>query len=224
MKLAAKIVNGSIKGLARSLLRMDDAELAKIPERGPLILVVNHINFLDAPVMYTHILPRSVTGLAKVETWNNPGFRFLFNLWDVIPIKRGTVDWEAFRAALKALEDGKIVTIAPEGTRSHNGKLQEGRAGIIPLAQRSGAPILPMVYYGGEDFWPNLKRLRRTDFHIVVGKVFRLKTTEKYVQKEERQQIMDEIMYCLAALLPPEYRGIYSDLSKATQAHLLYEN
>jgi 1-acyl-sn-glycerol-3-phosphate acyltransferase len=224
MKLSERIVNGSIKGLARFLLRMDDADLAKIPDQGPLILVVNHINFLDAPVMYTHIFPKPITGLAKEETWNNPGFRFLFNLWEAIPIKRGTVDWEAFRSILNALDKKKIVAIAPEGTRSHDGKLQEGRAGIIPLAQRSGALLLPMVYYGGEDFWPNLKRLRRTDFHIVVGKAFRLKTTEKYVQKEDRQQIMDEIMYCLAALLPPEYRGKYSDLTKATQNHLNFES
>jgi 1-acyl-sn-glycerol-3-phosphate acyltransferase len=224
MKLAVKIVNGTIKGLARLLLRMDDRELEKIPPKGPLILALNHVNFLDAPVMYTHVQPRPLTGLAKIETWNNPGFRILFNLWEAIPIRRGTVDWEAFRAALKALEDGKIVAIAPEGTRSHDGKLQEGRAGIIPLAQRSDAPILPVAIFGGENFWPNLKRLKRTDFHIAVGKAYRLKTTEKYVQKTERQQIMDEIMYSLATLLPPAYRGKYEDLGKASQAHLLYEN
>jgi 1-acyl-sn-glycerol-3-phosphate acyltransferase len=222
MNFTARVVNATIKQLVRIACRMDDAALSKIPQRGPLILMTNHINFLDVPAMVTHVLPRPVTGFAKIETWDNPVFNYLFNIWGGIPIKRGTVNLEAFRKALSALEEGKIFALAPEGTRSGNGHLQHGHAGIIPLAQRSGAPLMPLVFYGGEAIWGNLKRLHRTDFHIAVGRPFRLKTKERFISKEERLLIMDEVMFQLAALLPPQYRGVYSDLHKATQDHLKF--
>jgi 1-acyl-sn-glycerol-3-phosphate acyltransferase len=87
---------------------------------------------------------------------------------------------------------------------------------------RSGAPLLPMVYYGGELFWRNLARLRRTDFHIVVGQPFYLDAGGVKVTRQVRQQMTDEIMYQMAALLPPVYRGVYSDLAAATEAYLRF--
>jgi 1-acyl-sn-glycerol-3-phosphate acyltransferase len=88
------------------------------------------------------------------------------------------------------------------------------------LALRSGAPILPVAHWGGEDFGANLKRLRRTDFHIRVGRQFTISTNGERITREARQQIVDEMMYQLAALLPEKYRGVYSDTSKATAQFL----
>jgi 1-acyl-sn-glycerol-3-phosphate acyltransferase len=215
-----RLIMWIIKRIIRLLCRMDDASLANIPLQGPLILVINHINFLDAPAMFTHLLPRPVIGFAKEETWDNPLFGYLFTHSGAIPIKRGTVDWDAFRKAFKALDEGKIFALAPEGTRSGTGVLQNGHAGIIPLAQRSGVTLMPVAFYGGEQFWANIKKLKRTDFHIVVGRPFRLKTKERFISREDRNKIVDEIMFQLAALLPPKYRGVYSDLEKASQYHL----
>jgi 1-acyl-sn-glycerol-3-phosphate acyltransferase len=91
---------------------------------------------------------------------------------------------------------------------------------MITLAQRSNAPFLPMVYYGHEDYRQNLKRLQRSEFHIVVGKQFRLKVPEGAMKSSVRQMMTDEIMYQLAALLPASYRGEYADLSQATTQYL----
>ena len=90
------------------------------------------------------------------------------------------------------------------------------------IALRSGAPILPLVYYGGECFQQNLRRLRRTDFHIVVGQPFHIETNGIRVTRQFRQLITDEIMYQLAALLPPDYRGVYADLDAATTIYLRF--
>ena len=223
MGLGSNIVNGVIKYFFRIVCRIDDAALAKIPARGPLILVCNHINAIEVPIMFTHVLPRPVTGFAKVETWDNPFKNVLFTFWKAIPITRGTVDREAFRLALAALDKGMLLAVAPEGTRSYDGQMQQGHTGVIPLAQRSGAPLIPVVFWGAEHFWRNLLRLRRTDFHTAVGTPFYLKTTEKYITKEERQEIIDEIMYQLAQLLPEQYRGVYADLSRATTHHLDFD-
>lgn len=220
MTLASRVVNAGIKGATRILCRVDDAQLTRVPERGPLILVTNHINFLEVPLLITHLLPRPITGFAKAETWNNPAMALLFDFWGAIPLRRGEVDVKALRRALAALEAGQILGIAPEGTRSGHGRLQRGHPGIVLLAQQSGAPLLPTVYYGGEKLRPNLSRLRRTEFHIVVGQPFYLRTDMGKADRAMRRQMTDEIMYQLAALLPPEYRGYYSDLSSASETYL----
>ncbi|MCE5257953.1 MAG: 1-acyl-sn-glycerol-3-phosphate acyltransferase [Chloroflexi bacterium] len=221
MTIAYTLVNTSLRFILRSLCMIDDAQLPLIPEHGPLILVANHINFLDVPILATHLLPRPLTAFAKSETWNNPFLGLLFTMWGAIPLHRGEADLSAFRKAEKALSDGKIMAIAPEGTRSGHGMLQRGHAGVVLLAQRTGAPLLPVVYYGNECFRENIQRLRRTNFHITVGKAFNI-TAPRNIASGERQIIADEIMYQLAMLLPEKYRGYYSDLSLATTRYISF--
>jgi 1-acyl-sn-glycerol-3-phosphate acyltransferase len=222
MSITYQLVNGSIKRLLRVLCRVDDAQLARVPERGPMILVANHVNFLEVPLVFTHLQPRPVTGFAKAETWDNPIMARLFNLWGAIPIKRGEADMEALRQGLSFLEAGYILAVSPEGTRSNDGRLLRGHPGVVLLAQRTGAPLLPVVYYGGERFRDNLTRLRRTDFHIIVGHSFYLQTEGIKLSREVRQHMVDEVMYQLAALLPPEYRGAYTNLAAATDQYLRF--
>lgn len=221
MQVVAWAVNTFIHGLLHLLCRVDDKQVERVPLQGPLILVTNHINFLEVPVLRIHLRPRPIAGLAKAEAWNNPIIGFLFNLWGAVPVRRGESDIHALRQALSVLKEGFILAIAPEGTRSHHGRLQRGHSGVATLAMRSGAPVLPLVFYGGETFKRNFTHLRRTPFHIVVGNPFCVKATRK-ATRETRQAIVDEIMYQLAALLPPAYRGVYSDLSRATETHLLF--
>jgi len=224
--LLFRFVNAVLKRLTRIVCRVDDTQLSRIPMQGPLIIIANHINFLEVPLLYTHLLPRSLTGFAKAEYWENPFMRPLFKLWGGIPLKRGAADVQAFRLAIEALEAGQIVAVAPEGTRSGDGKLQRAHAGAVILALRSDAPILPIAYHGGEHFWRNLSRLRRTDFHIAVGQTFRLDAGGSKITGQVRQQMADEMMYQIAALLPPDYRGAYADLSAATETYIsfTYEN
>jgi 1-acyl-sn-glycerol-3-phosphate acyltransferase len=222
MRFLNRIVTSTIKRLLRMLCRVDDAQLAKVPDRGPLIVISNHVNFLEAPLLYTHLLPRQMAGFAKAEAWRNLVLRFLAELWGPIPLRRGEVDRSALRQALEALKEGLILGIAPEGTRSGHGRLQQGKPGAVLLALRSGAPLLPVVHYGGELFWRNLARLRRTDFHFVVGQLFYVESGGIKATRQVRRQMTDEIMYQMAALLPPDHRGVYSDLNGATETYLRF--
>ena len=88
------------------------------------------------------------------------------------------------------------------------------------LAVRTGAAILPVVIWGVLPFGQNLRRLRRTETHMVVGKPFRVTVEGRKVSREQLDEITDEIMYRLAELLPPECRGVYKDLDQATQRNL----
>lgn len=218
-----RAVNFSFKRLMRVLCRVDDSQWHKFPDRGPLILAVNHINFVEMPLMYTHLTPRPMTGFVKSEGWENPFLRWIFDLWGAIPLQRGAADMSAVKAGLSALDEGDILVIAPEGTRTGDGRLQQGHPGIVTMALKANVPILPVVYYGHEHFWSNATRLRRTEYHINVGRLFYLDRGDDRVGKEVRRQMVDEIMYQLAELLPPENRGYYSDMSAASRTYLRFE-
>ncbi len=220
MTLTHRIVITTLKGLTSLLCRIDDAQLARVPQRGPLILVANHVNILEIPIVYTRLQPRPVTGFAAAYRWEKLWTRWLLDVCGAIPLRRGEADFAALRKALALLKAGYIFAIAPEGTRSGHGRLQRAHPGVVLLALHSGAPLLPVVYYGAERYRENLRRLRRTDFHIVVGRPFYIDAGGVRVTRQVRQQIVDEIMYQMAALLPPAYRGIYSDLSAATEEYL----
>jgi len=222
MTLAYSLVTTAIKGITHVLCRIDAEALERVPTRGPLIMVVNHVNFLDGPIMYTQLQPRKVIAFAKTEAWENPLIGALFNLWGVIPLRRGVADTTALREGLAVLKREGIVAIAPEGTRTNDGILVQGSPGVVMLAQHSSAPLLPAAYYGGERFKENFRSLRRTGFHIRVGKPFHLNTQGVKVNRDVRQRITDEIMFQLAALLPENYRGVYKDMDAATSEYLKF--
>ena len=206
-----KIVNWLLRLIFGVICRIDSQQLAKIPKNGPLILVGNHVNFLEAPIMMPYLNNANITAVAKRESWNNPLFKFLFNLWGVIPIEREMIDQKAFQQSLSTLAEGKILAVFPEGTRSKDGQLLRGKPGVVAIAVKSKAPLLPISFYGYENFWDNLKHLRKTDFHIVVGEPFKLNLEGNGLSREVRQQITDEIMYKIAELLPVRYQNNYPD-------------
>jgi 1-acyl-sn-glycerol-3-phosphate acyltransferase len=224
MTIAERILNSIVLGILRLICRVDVSQLVRVPEHGPLIIVTNHVSFLEVPLVFIHLRPRPLTGFAKAETWDNPLLGWIFNVWRAIPLKREEADMAAMRSALEVLREGRILALAPEGTRSGHGRLQQAKAGVALLALRSRAPLLPIVHIGGENFKRNIKRLWRTDFRVVVGNPFCIETGDRKVTAEVRQQITDEIMFQLAALLPEKYRGVYADLSAATENYLRFSN
>ena len=211
MNIAQTLVIGLIRVGTGISCRIDDPDINKVPERGPMILAINHINSLEVPLLLARLSPRKMVGLAKLETWNNKFMGWLFDLFNSIPIRRGEVDLKAIHSCLKVLSKEKILAVAPEGTRSYDGKLLLGRPGIVLIALHSGAPILPVAHWGGESFSRNLKRMKRTDFHVRVGRPFILDTSGEKPAGKVRQEIVDEIMCQIAALMPAEYRGQYAD-------------
>jgi len=218
--LNSNTINPPLKAILSTFLRVDDHEVNRIPMKGPLILAMNHINWLDAPVGFSHLHPRPLTAFAKIETWNKLFLRILFDAWDTIPIRRGEIDFDAFKKAEQYLAKGKIVVIAPEGTRSHDGRLNTGYPGIVFLAMRSQAPILPVAILGHENFNQKFRIYRRTDMSIKVGQPFKLRFPDQRLTREMRQEMTDAIMFEIARLLPDGYRGNYRDLSRAQREYI----
>ena len=215
------LINFIIRVYTRITCRIDAPDLQKVPIQGPLIAISNHTGQIEVPLIFAHLQPRRLTGWAKIESWDNKFLNWVFTVWGMIPVRRGEADMHALKAAIRALENGYILGVAPEGTRNYNGILKRGLPGAVTLALHTGAPVIPIAHWGGENFMKNLKRFKRTDFLIRVGKSFRVETGGIKVTGEIRQQIVDDMMYELAKLLPEEYRGVYSDLDKATGKYIV---
>jgi len=203
---------------------VDATALVKVPQRGPLIIVTNHVHIPEIPTLYVRLLPRKVIGMAQAERVLDKNLWGAILRWiDTIPVWRGEADLKALRTGIRRLTEGAIILLDPEGTRSHDGCLQEGQPGAILMALHSGAPMLPVVHYGSENYQENLKHLRRTDMHYVVGKPFRVNAGIERVTSAIRQQMIDEVMFQMAGLLPPKYRGAYADLKAASHKYLVFE-
>jgi 1-acyl-sn-glycerol-3-phosphate acyltransferase len=223
VSVAHWLVVNALKGLTGLICRIDDYELERVPRQGPLIIYTNHVNILEIPIIYTHLQPRKVHGMLLAERWNIPVVNWALDVTRTIPLHRGEADLPAIRMGLQALENDEMLIIAPEGTRSHDGKLQPAHPGVVLLALHSGAPLLPVGYYGAENYTENLHKLKRTDFHLRVGKPFHLDTHGQRVTREVRQALVEEMMYQLAMVLPPEYRGFYADGSVASTRYIVFE-
>jgi len=218
VSLSTFVVNPVIKGILNVIARIDATEMARLPYTGPAIVCVNHINFLEVPLIHLYTRPRPAVGLVKRETWDQFFVGRMASAWNAIPVDRGGNDVNALRAAESHLAAGGMILIAPEGTRSGNGVLRPARAGIITLAIRTGAPIIPVAHYGGEAFWTNIKRVRRTPVTFRVGEPFSVSFNGTEMTRQIREAALTETMGRLAALLPDRYRGWYRDAAASVLA------
>lgn len=203
--------------LTSSICKIDDDQIERIPAQGPWILVTNHVNVLEIPVFYTRMRPRPISGFFAAYRLDSMWMRWMLHAFGGIPIHRGQPDRKALKQAVARIRAGDIFAVAPEGTRSPEGHLQRGKAGVVLLALRSGAPIQPVVHYGDIHWQKNLRRLRRTPFQIAVGRPFRIIDHGQPVTGSMRQSITDEIMLQMALLLPESYRGYYAARQATTE-------
>jgi 1-acyl-sn-glycerol-3-phosphate acyltransferase len=201
-----------IRAFLHTICKVDRKELKQIPRIGPYIVAINHINSLEVPLLVVDLAPRKVHGVAKKETWNNPFVAWLAGVWEVISIDREGMSLSTFKEIAKVLKKKESILVAPEGTRTGDGKLKKAHPGIIIMALKANVPIIPVVHFGGERFWDNISKFKRTKFSYRVGKPLRITTRD--TDQEIRQELADQLMYRMARLLPKEYRGVYSEIDK----------
>lgn len=118
-----------------------------IPEKGPVILVSNHISNLDPPLLGAP-LQRKVSFMAKEQLFHIPVVSFLIRSFGAFPVKRGAADRQSIRMALTILKEDGVVGIFPEGTRSKTGELGKGMSGAALFALRTDAAVIPVAILG----------------------------------------------------------------------------
>ena len=224
MNFSLHLITFILRVYFRLTLRLDARGMEKVPAQGLLIIISNHTGQIEVPVLATLLQPRKITGWAKAEAFENPFLRWVFGAWGIIPVHRGEADIKSLKLALRSIEKGLIFGIAPEGTRNYTGKLKRALPGAVTLALHSGATIIPIAHWGGEVYLKNLKKFKRSDFHLRVGEPFTIDTKGVKVSAELRQQIVDEMMVQLALLLPEEYRGEYTEMCKIETQFIKKQN
>lgn len=172
-----------------------------IPKTGGVLILANHTSFLDPPLIGC-TSPRHIKFMARSTLFEVPLFGRLITILGAFPIKRGQADRGALKKTLKLLEEGEVVLVFPEGTRSQNGRLQEGRPGAGMLAfsaAEKGANIIPAKVIGSFKAYPKGASFPRpTKIEVIYGEPIKFNLqrgdqTPKEIYKEAVNMIMEKI-------------------------------
>lgn len=200
-----------LKALLTTLADVQFCGAEHMPKEGGLLLATNHMSWMDTLHLFLNPGRPDITALVADKYKKVPVFSWVLNVGEVIWLDRDKADFGAFRLAADALKTGHCLGIAPEGTRSRTGQLQEGKAGAVLLASRTGVPIVPVGISGTEAYFRRLGTLRRPHVKLTFGPVFTLPPLDRNNRDESLRQMTDEIMCRIAILLPPQYWGYYKD-------------
>ena len=207
------ILRSIIRALIRRVAKIEIINKENLRESGSYAFATNHLGILDALLAY-YVLERWDFFIPVAEKWEESAFlRWLGKHLNVIFIDRFNPDIHALREILRRMNEGQVLIIAPEGTRSRNEKMAEGKSGISYLASKTQFPVIPVALAGTEDrvLLGNLKRLKQTSVTVTIGEAFTLPPLPKTNKDEALSEYTDEIMCKIAAMLPEKYRGFYAE-------------
>ena len=204
-----RLGRGATRFCFSKLGRMEVAGKECVPPYGPLIVVSNHLSYNDPPLLAASI-NRPLHFIAKKELFHDPISSYALKKWHVSPFDRSGSRADALRILMRLLAEDKAVVVFPEGHRSPDHTMKEGLLGVVYLALKSQAPILPVGLSGTEKFpgWRMpipLSRMRAN-----IGPPFTLPIIEGRPSREVMQSMLDMVMRRIALLLPEEYQGDYA--------------
>jgi 1-acyl-sn-glycerol-3-phosphate acyltransferase len=205
---------------SRAFAHVDVHGLNHIPRRGPVILAVNHISNADPVVVGGWITDalkrRRIHWLGKRELFAWPVLGWVAAHGGIHPVDRDAADIDAFRLATKILDNGYVLLVFPEGTRSPTGELQTAKDGVAMLALRTGAQIVPIGVSNTDAVWRKGRSLPsplpRRRVTVRIGTPFRLRDVipEDVSRRQAKGLATTLIMGRIAALLDPRHRGVYA--------------
>jgi len=204
-----------IRFLLHLLTRIELRGRENIPTTSNFIIAANHNGLVDAFLPF-YILNNNNLVLLVGEKWEKLSImRWLGRGLNFLFVDRFNPDLKAIREVIVRMKRGEVLVITPEGTRSKVGRLIEGKPGVSYLAAKMGYPIAPVGISGTFDkvFFGQLKRLHRPHIIVSIGPAFSLPPLPKEAQDRDEalKTDTDEIMCRIAALLPLEQRGVYSN-------------
>jgi 1-acyl-sn-glycerol-3-phosphate acyltransferase len=184
-----------------------------IPEKGPYVIVINHISIIEPPfvIAFWPVAPEAV---GAKEIWERKGQSLLAKFYGGIQVHRGEIDKRLIETMIQVIESGRPLLIAPEGGRSHSPGMRSALPGVAYLVDKSGAPILPVGIIGStDDFLHQAIRLKRPILEMRVGELTIMPRVEGRgeVRRKALKDNADLIMYKVAELLPPKYQGVYAE-------------
>jgi 1-acyl-sn-glycerol-3-phosphate acyltransferase len=182
-----------------------------LPSHGGFMVCMNHLSRFDAPLGFVLLGRRRMTAFVADTYREHWFFRRVIQSVDAIWVHRGAIGPSTLKAAIQALHEGRVLGVAPEGTRSPTHTMQPARTGAAALAVAANVPIVPLAVTNTEHLGENMKRLHRIPITAIFGQPFTLPPIERGERAAKLEDYTAEIMCRIAALLPPHYRGAYAD-------------
>jgi 1-acyl-sn-glycerol-3-phosphate acyltransferase len=218
-----RIMRSIIRLLVRLIARVELRDMENIPA-GNVIVVGNHLGRLDTALFFCVIEREDIIMPIAGKYKYHPLFGLMGWAADGIWLSREGDDSGALRQILARMQQGGLLILAPEGTRSRTEALQPARLGAAYLASKSGFPVVPTAVTGTEDrlVKENLRHVRRSPILVRAGKPFVVDVPKGRGREEAYRAATDEIMCQIAALLPAKYRGVYAGHPRL--AEILREN
>ncbi len=133
--------------LARIFFQLRIIGVEHVPKEGGVIVSANHSSYFDIPLLGC-ALCRPADNIAKSELFKNRLIGAFFRKLGGFPVRRGKGDHNAIKEAARRLKTGRLLSIYPEGTRTRDGQLQKGKAGIGMLVVASKVPVVPAFIEG----------------------------------------------------------------------------
>lgn len=210
------ILRGTFRGVFHLLSQVRIYGVENVPKSGAYLIAINHISLFEAPFVAA-FWPTAPEVAGAADVWNRPGQSLLAKWYGGIPIHRGQYDRRVIDTALSVLRSGYHLMIAPEGGRSHTLGMRKAKPGIAYLIDKAAVPVVPVGIVGStDDFLEQALQGKRPRIEMHIGKPIELPrvTGRGKDRRDSRQKNADLVMRHIAALLPPEYRGVYGDLEK----------
>jgi 1-acyl-sn-glycerol-3-phosphate acyltransferase len=142
----------------------------KVPQVGPLVVVSNHGSDFD-PLLLSNCMRRPVAYMAKEELFAVPVLKQAITLYGAYPVKRGSPDRSAIRAALASLEQGWAAGVFISGTRTPDGRVTDPKLGAAMIAAKAKVPLLPVSLWGTERIFQGKKLPRSVPITVRVGDI-----------------------------------------------------
>ncbi|VBB07961.1 phospholipid/glycerol acyltransferase [Lucifera butyrica] len=143
-----EIVRTFLRLIFRVFFRWEITGRENIPAEGGVIIAANHVSLFDPPVLGCAISKRRIHFMAKEELFAIPIFGWLITKFHAFPVRRGVADRTAIRTTISLLEQGEVVGVFPEGTRSKTGMLGKAEPGVAMIASKVGATVVPAALTG----------------------------------------------------------------------------
>lgn len=213
-----RVLHATVPVMLNAVWRPWTQGLEHVPATGPAILASNHLSFMDS-VFLPAMIDRPVYFLGKSDYFTG-WQRYFFEGVGVMPVYRqgGDAAEASLRMGEVILEGGHLLGIYPEGTRSPDGRLYRGRTGLVRLALRSGAPVLPVAMIGTDAVLPTghkVPRVRRVGIRMGPPIDFAARYRGREHDRFAIRSATDELMYELMLLSGQEYVDEYAAKVKA---------
>lgn len=171
-----------------------------VPKTGPVLLLANHCSFLDPPLVGAAVT-RQVSQMARKTLFDNKILKELITSLDAFPVESKGFSREGLMTMIGKIEQGKVVSMFPEGERSHDGEMQEFKPGLLLLLKKAKCPIVPVGIVGTFETWSRHQKFPslctiftppdKRCLAVSIGKPIMPEVYSKWSREEILQKLFD---------------------------------